>query len=99
MIDLLSNPVVLALCGLLSHFLLSLKEASNQQESLVTPADYFLRHPYQVSLSVVGAIAGVGALEATGQLTPIAGFGAGWLADSVPEKLGKVADTRFAGKG
>lgn len=92
----ISHPIAMATYGLAAHFLFSLKEASKAQETAVTPTAYLGRHPYRSGLAVFGAVAGVGALADAGQLTAIAGFSAGWLADSVPEKISRGT---FGGKG
>ena len=46
-------------------------------------------YPYQTFFALLGAVAGIGALQATGQLNAVSAFAAGYMANSMADMLGK----------
>lgn len=91
----ISEPAMLVY-GILTHFLVELVRltADKEPRSLVSYLLGTTRRTAQTAISVIGALVGYAALAQTGDLSPITAFGVGYMANTVPDALGK----RTAGK-
>lgn len=74
--------VLLALLGLVAHFLKKLIEAK-QSGNGVTFRQYYLANPYSTLSSVVLCLAGMAMLWGSDELTRVTAFMLGYMADSV----------------
>jgi len=68
--------------GVIAHMVKKLAEL-NKQGTLISPKDYFMKFPYQTTLSVLGGIAGFFLMISTGEISYIAALLAGYTADSI----------------
>lgn len=82
-----SAPVMLAL-GLLTHFLVDVIALRKADQSAGF-REYWTANPYQSALSIVGAMAGYAVLHSAGELTLVTAYGVGYMANSVPDIIGK----------
>ena len=82
--------ILMCLLGMLAHHLSVLAEMSQAAGAMVTPVQYARRRPYKLSLSLIGAVVGYVALYELGELTLITAFGAGFIADSTVDRVGKL---------
>lgn len=92
----LAQPLAMLFYGGAAHLLSCLAEASAKQGSRVTPLAYIRNRPYRVALGLIGSLAGYGALSSTGQLTAVAAFGVGYMADNALSKIADAASNRFS---
>ena len=83
------------LYGLATHFLKDLARIKAEEGRLMSPCGYFADYPYQTLLATVGALAGLGALHTTGELTAITAFGSGYMANSMADVIGKRSMERL----
>jgi hypothetical protein len=85
-----SEPAMLIL-GLLSHFLIEFARLAvdKQPRNLCVYLFGSPRHQVQTAISVIGAIVGYAALQQTGDLSPLTAFGVGYIANTVPDLIGK----------
>lgn len=86
--EFLSDPLFMLFLGLASHFLKDLIRLA-AEGNMLTLRQYWLKNPYQTVLSIIGAIVGYVALGSSGQLTALTAFGAGYMANSVADLIGK----------
>lgn len=83
---------LLVLGGLAAHFLGKLMEL-RRSDTTLTLRRYVSAHPYQLMYScVAAAIAGV-AMGFYGELTPITAIGAGYMCDSILDKISKRTES------
>lgn len=82
------NPITMAVCGLLTHFLKDVVRIRAEKDK-ISLHQYWTMYPYQTMLSVIGAIVGVVALQEMNQLTSLTAFGAGYMSNSVADIIGK----------
>ena len=68
--------------GVVAHMVKKLADL-NKQGILLSPKDYFMKFPYQTTLSVLGGIAGYFLMISTGDISYIAALLAGYTADSI----------------
>jgi len=73
---------VTMLMGVIAHMVKKLADL-NKQGTLLSPKDYFMKFPYQTTLSLLGGIAGYFLMISTGDISYIAALLAGYTADSV----------------
>ena len=94
MTDLLIHPLAMLLYGLATHFLKDMARLA-QEGTRLTLSAYWMRHPYQSGICLIGALAGYAALAEAGHLTAITAFGAGYMANSVADIIGKRAGEKL----
>lgn len=88
-LDLIAFPPAMLLYGLLTHFLKDMARIKAETGALMHPGDYVAEFPVQTALALVGALAGLGALHTTGELTAVTAYGVGYMANSVADIIGK----------
>lgn len=86
--------LAMALLGLAAHFLKDMARIKRDEGRILTLKAYWAEHPNQTGLSLIGVAVGVVVLWQTGELSPLSAFGAGYMANSMADVLGK----RSAGK-
>jgi len=74
--------------GLAAHFLGKLMELRRTEKTL-TLKRYVRAHPYQIMYSVVAAAIAGTAMGYYEELTPITAIGAGYMCDSILDKISK----------
>ncbi len=85
--------------GLLANLLGALKAASNSAGGPVHPIAWARKRPYRLACGLVGGVAGFVVLWSTGQLTPVAAFGCGYMGSDVIDKIASANANRFAQSG
>lgn len=77
--------------GLATHFLVDLARMMKESEDLRLSNYLFgsTKNRIATSLSTIGAVVGYVALDQMNELTAITAFGAGYMANTVPDVLGK----------
>ena len=68
--------------GVVAHMIKKLADL-NKAGTLISPKDYFMKLPYQTTLSLFVAIAGYFLMISTGEISYIAALLAGYTADSI----------------
>jgi hypothetical protein len=84
----LTNPITMAICGLLTHFLKDLMRIRAEKDK-ISLYEYWVMYPYQTLLSLIGTVVGIVALEEMSQLSSLTAFGAGYMSNSVADVIGK----------
>ena len=79
---------LLAFGGLAAHFLGKLMELRRSEPTL-TLLRYVKAHPYQLLYSIVAVAISVVAMWHYEELTPITAIGAGYMCDSILDKITK----------
>ena len=87
-IEYIARPETMVLLGFLSHVVKKIMRVRRDGHA-VTPWFYFKVYPYQTFFALVGAVAGLGALHATGMLNAVSAFAVGYMSNSVADMLGK----------
>lgn len=82
-----SAPVMLVL-GLATHFLVDVI-ALRKTDPSAGFKSYWTANPYQSALSIIGALVGYAVLDGMGELTLVTAYGVGYMANSVPDVIGK----------
>lgn len=75
--------IVLALIGLVAHYLKKLIEARNATGQIVSPKSYYLANPYTSLSSLMLCAGGMLMLWGSEELTRVTAFGLGYMADSM----------------
>lgn len=85
-----SNEAMLVY-GLLTHFLFEFGRmlSENQPKCLFDYLFGTTKHQVQTSMCVIGALVGYAALTHVGELNPITAFAVGYMANTVPDIIGK----------
>lgn len=86
---LLTHPFFVLWLGVLSHLLKEFIRIKKEESSYIGFKTYFLSYPYQTALTVIGALVGFVILIETNQLSVINAFTIGYIADSIPDVIGK----------
>lgn len=68
--------------GVVAHMVKKLADL-NKAGTLISPKDYFMKFPYQTTLSLLGGIAGYFLMISTGDISYISALLAGYTADSI----------------
>ena len=84
-----SHAFVLLWFGVMVHFLKELINVKKSTGTAVTFHQYWIGNKYQSILCIIGALVGYVFLQQTNQLTAISAFGIGYMADSIPDLIGK----------
>jgi len=87
-IEFIARPDFMAILGFVAHVIKKIMRV-RRDGHLLSPLAYFGQYPYQSIFALIGAIAGVGALHATGMLNAVSAFSAGYMANSIADILGK----------
>lgn len=96
-IEFIARPDFMAILGFVAHVIKKIMRV-RRDGHLLTPLGYFVQYPYQSIFALIGAIAGVGALHATGMLNAVSAFSAGYMANSVADMLGKRGKREIEGQ-
>lgn len=89
--DIFASNEAMLLYGLLTHFLIEFTRLTMDKQPRSLCAYLFgdVKRRVQTLISVIGALVGYSALAYTGDLTPITAFGVGYMANTVPDLIGK----------
>jgi len=74
--------VLLALFGLVAHYLKKLIEEKNATGEIISIKKYYLSNPYTSLSSIVLCVAGIAMLWGSDELTRITAFTLGYMSDS-----------------
>ena len=91
--SILASNEAMLFYGLATHFLVELSRliADKEQTRIVCYLFGTVKRRVQTSISVIGALVGYAALAHSGDLSPITAFGVGYMANTVPDLIGKRA--------
>lgn len=91
--EIFTSPQAMLIYGLLTHFLFEFARlaAENEPRNILCYLFGTTRRMVQSAISIIGALAGYAALFHSGDLSPITAFGVGYMANTVPDLLGKRA--------
>ena len=81
--------VLMALAGLLSHFLKDVIAIQRKEKKIISHNEYVKLFPYQTLLCLIGVFVGMVGLHELGQLTNVTAFAVGYMANSVADIIGK----------
>lgn len=87
-IEYIARPETMAVLGFMSHVVKKIMRVRRDGHA-VSPWTYVTIYPYQTFFALVGAVAGIGALHATGMLNAVSAFAVGYMSNSVADMLGK----------
>lgn len=89
--EILASNEAMLIYGLATHFLFEFARMLSDDDPRCL-LDYLFgttKHQVQTAISVIGALVGYAALSHTGDLSPITAFGVGYMANTVPDLIGK----------
>jgi len=87
-VDYIARPETMALLGFIAHVVKKIMRV-RRDGHVVSPWKYVKLYPYQTFFALVGAVAGIGSLAATGMLNAVSAFAVGYMSNSVADMLGK----------
>ena len=89
--QILASNEAMLFYGLATHFLFEFARMLSDNDPICLIAYLFgtTKHQVQTCISVIGALVGYAALNHTGDLSPITAFGVGYMANTVPDLIGK----------
>ena len=81
--------IMMALAGLLGHFLKDLIAIQVRTKKVPNLIEYFKQYPYHTLLCFLSVPAGLAGLHELGELTKVTAFCVGYMSNSVVDVLGK----------
>lgn len=87
-LEYLARPETMALVGFTAHVVKKIMRVRRDGHA-VSPWTYVRMYPYQTLFALLGTVAGLGSLHATGMLNTVSAFAVGYMSNSVADMLGK----------
>ena len=87
--------VIMAVSGLLLHFLKELARIFIETKKKPTPIQYWREHPYQTAICVISCVVGFVVFQDMGQLNNITAFTVGYMSNSIADVIGKRGLSRI----